>query len=488
MKILMVSSEVAPFSKTGGLADVAGALPRALGNIPGCDVRVVSPFYRMIKKGPFKTEKSKVIKNIPGRGAGDFFELREREEAGVRFYFIGKDEYYDRDGIYGTSHGDYSDNAARFSFLSASALATAVETGFYPDIIHINDWQTALLPIYKKGLPGRSHPLKKSKVLFTVHNLGYQGVFSKKAIADTGLSREALREVTSGESINFIKSGILYSDAINAVSKKYAEEILTPEYGCGMEGILKKRAKDLYGILNGADYSDWNPETDSLIDENYNAEALHKKKACKLKLLEYMNIDIPPEAPLVGSVGRLVYQKGIDIMLASIDDILELGAGFVLLGTGEELYEAALTSLASEYKGKIGVSIRFDNKLAHMIEAGADMFVMPSRYEPCGLNQMYSLKYGTVPIVRATGGLDDTITDYFEARDRGNGFKFAKPDIDDFMGALGRAVEVFKGDKKEWGRIQKRGMASDFSWRHAAVEYNQLYKKMLGEATTRGER
>ncbi len=323
-----------------------------------------------------------------------------------------------------------------------------IEIGFYPDIIHLNDWHTALMPLYKNTYFRGDCPLRKTKTLFSIHNLGYQGVFKEEAASHTHLPEKLLEPLMYGGYVNLIKAGILYSDAVSTVSKRYAEEILTPEYGYGLDNELRKRKKDLYGVLNGVDYSSWNPQTDKLIPANYDIETLERKMTCKTELLKRMKIDIPPTAPLIGSVGRLAEQKGIDLIINSIEEIVKSGAGFVLLGTGEERYESTLRHIAEEKAGKLAVSIGFDNKLAHMIEAGSDMFVMPSRYEPCGLNQMYSLKYGTIPVVRATGGLDDTIIDYSKDRERGNGFKFEKAETEDFVKAIKRAIKVF-GDKEQ---------------------------------------
>lgn len=478
MKILLVSPEVAPFSKTGGLADVAGALPYALKELSHCEVRVISPFYKMVKEQNFKIEKTSDIEGIAGFEDTASFKLLETKFEDVTFYFIDKDEYFDRDKLYGTPQADYEDNAKRFSFFCRAVLAAMVDVGFYPDIIHTNDWQTALLPLYKESNLKKDHPLRKSKILFSIHNLAYQGCFEKDVTKDIGLPEKILKPLISQERLYFIKSGILYSDAINTVSKKYAEEILTPEYGSGLDAILGKRKRDLYGILNGADYSNWNPETDKLIPENYGINTLESKLKCKNELLKLMKLDLPLTAPLLGSIGRLAEQKGIDIIIDSIDEIIKQGTGFILLGTGDERYESTLKEIAAKNTGGVGVSIGFDNRLAHMIEAGVDMFVMPSRYEPCGLNQMYSLKYGTIPVVRATGGLDDTIIDYSEYPKKGNGFKFERAQEVDFVDAVKRSIRIF-ANKNEWRKLQKKGMELDFSWKRAAGEYLTLYKKMI---------
>ena len=481
MKIIIASSEVVPFSKTGGLADVAGALPYAFREVSDCDVRVVSPLYKMTKERKLHLKMIKRVEGVPGFEDMEPFDLFKSENNGVTFYFIGKDEYFDREGLYGTPKGDHGDNAARFSFFCKAILATMFDMKFYPDIIHIHDWQTALVPLYRKLRLPQQHPLQQAKILFTVHNLGYQGLFPPEVMRDIGIPPEffTMDTLEFYGKLNFIKSGIIYSDAVSTVSKKYAREILTPEYGCGLEGLLQTREANLYGILNGVDYKDWNPETDTLIPANYGPDTLEKKELCKEILLEEMKMTLPASRPLIGFVGRLAVQKGIDLITAVLSEIIKAGAGFVLLGTGDEKYENVLKKVTKRYAGKTGIRIAFDNKLAHMIEAGVDIFILPSRYEPCGLNQMYSLKYGTIPIVRATGGLDDTIIDYSENPTEGNGFKFEHADAKDFLNSVQRALKVFS-NKKQWRTLQKRGMEADFSWRRSAREYMSLFEKMIG--------
>ncbi len=481
MKILLASSEVVPFSKTGGLADVAGTLPYALKEVEDCDVRVIAPFYKMTKDKNFQMKKVANIDEPSLLGGLESFALLESELNGVKFYFVEHDGYFDRDALYGTPEGDYEDNAKRFGFFSKAILASLVHLGFYPDTIHLNDWQTALVPLYKNIYFEEEHPLTKSKVLFTIHNLAYQGLFGAEVIKEIGIPEEffTMYALEFYGKLNFMKSGILYSDAVSTVSKRYAREILTPEYGCGLEGLLKTRENDLYGILNGADYDHWNPERDTLIPVNYGPKSIEKKADCKKELMKQMKISLPLSTPLLGYVGRLAEQKGIDLMADILSDVLKQGASFILLGTGDAKYERIFVDMNKKYAGKIGITLGFDNKLAHLIEAGVDMFLMPSRYEPCGLNQMYSLKYGTIPVVRATGGLDDTIIDYSSYPERGNGFKFENADSYDFMETIKRALRIFKNEKK-WRELQLKGMNADFSWKRSAREYMSLYRKMTG--------
>ncbi|MBN1871888.1 MAG: glycogen synthase, partial [Candidatus Omnitrophica bacterium] len=451
--------------------------PYALKANPECEMKVISPYYRVTRKGDHPVEKVKEIKGLRGFGDMGSFTLLRTVLDGVEFYFIDKEDYYDRDNLYGTPEGDYTDNARRFGFFSYAVLASMAETGYYPDVIHANDWETALIPLYRDLYIQKGDPLGKVKVLYAIHNLAYQGRFDREEVENIGLTEEYLEAISHEGKINFMKAGILYSDAVSTVSKKYAQEMLTKEYGCGLENVLHKRREVLYGILNGADYSKWNPETDKFIPENYNRKTLDKKQVCKKELIKRMNINIPLDKPLLGSVGRLTGQKGIDIIVDSISHIVKAGAGLALLGTGEKRYEDALVGAGSGKK-QIGISIGFDERLAHMIEAGSDMFILPSRYEPCGLNQMYSLKYGTIPIVRATGGLDDTVIDYSLDQDRGNGFKFDNADSPDFVSALERAFALYE-DKEAWRNLQRKGMSLDFSWNKSAQAYAALYRKLL---------
>ena len=445
LRILLVSPEVMPFAKTGGLADVAGSLPLALESL-GCEVSVFLPFYRHTKTQEFNIKLVK--KDLKAElGNWDFnFSLCHIKRENVNFYFIEKEEYYDRDFLYGTSQSDYPDNAKRFAFFANAILASAVAINFKPDVIHCNDWQTALIPFYLRYKFQNTDFFKHTKALFTVHNLAYQGLFEKEIMPELGIGYEFFTPDTLEfyEKFSFMKSGILYSDAISTVSKGYTHEILTKEFGCGLEGLLNARKGDLYGVINGADYSEWNPKTDKYIKAKYDQESLKNKAECKKDLLSQMKLAVSLDKPLLGGITRLAQQKGIDIIADCADKIIKLGASLVILGTGDEKYHKLLTALAKKYPKNIAVNIAFDNALAHKIEAGCDMFLMPSRYEPCGLNQMYSLKYGTIPVVRAVGGLDDTIIDYTQDHKNGNGFKFNEATAEDFMEALKKAVSLFK--------------------------------------------
>jgi starch synthase len=477
MKVLYVSSEVVPFAKTGGLADVAGSLPLHLQNC-GCDIRVVTPGYR-----------STFNANCDIEPLGLKFELRigAKTHTGLFFksfmkqavpvYFLQCDELYDREGLYGDQSGDYIDNAERFIFFCRAALDLCRQIDFVPDIIHCNDWQTGLIPAYIKAGIGTDF-FSASATFFTIHNIAYQGLFGWDKFELTGLPHwfYDMRGLEYWGQMSMLKAGIIFSRTITTVSRKYAHEIQTQEFGCGLEGVLGDRRADLYGVLNGVDYDEWNPETDTFIISRYTAATLQLKKQCKIDLIRQCSLpEVLSQAPLIGSISRLVDQKGFDLIAATLERLFELGAGYILLGTGDSSYERMFKKLASRYKKRMCFCCLYNNQLAHKIESGCDMFLMPSRYEPCGLNQIYSLKYGTVPIVRATGGLDDTIIDYAEqGPDTGNGFKFEGYSADALFRAVFRAVELFS-DAAFWKRLMLRGMSCNFSWPSSAAEYFRLY-------------
>ncbi|MDP8299107.1 MAG: glycogen synthase GlgA [Candidatus Tantalella remota] len=476
--VLFVSSETVPFSKTGGLADVAGSLPRALAEL-GCDVRVVTPLYRCVTDLDFELIKEAENVKCPFPDGTERFDVYSARENGVTFYFVRNKKYYDRAGLYGTASGDYHDNACRFSFFSKAALGTADVMGFRPDVIHCNDWQSALIPFYLKYKLTDSSIFRHVKTLFTIHNMAYQGVFKKKMMKKAGIPEKFfnMNDLEFYGKLNFMKAGILYSDAINTVSYRYAEEIMTSQYGAGLDGLVRSRKDVLYGIPNGVDYSVWSPKNDSQIKANYDLSDVSGKVECKKDLLEYTGLDISMDAPLIGSVTRLAEQKGMDLVAKIMDRITALGAGVVVLGNGDARYNRIFADLVSKYPGKVYVCNSFNDELAHKIESGCDMFLMPSRYEPCGLNQMYSTKYGTIPIVRATGGLDDAIVDYDAERELSNGFKFGPADPEALYKAIERAVTLYK-DKDEWKALIKRAMKCDFSWERSAGQYLSLYNKL----------
>lgn len=477
MNILLISPEVFPFAKTGGLADVAGALPEALAK-KGHKVSVILPYYQLVRKNGFKPALFKKNISLRINNREEVFNLLLMKNDGVDVYFIEKNEYYDREFLYGTPQGDYQDNAFRFAFYAKAILASIRHIG-KQDIYHCNDWQSGLIPLYIKTHYKDDPMFNKAKALFTIHNMAYQGLFPKDVVPYLDISWDLFTPsgVEFWDKLSFMKAGIIFSDAISTVSKGYSKEILTSEFGCGFDGLLKSREKDLYGIINGVDYSVWNPAIDKFIAGKYDENDLNGKAECKKDLAGAFGIKYNAKRPLIAMITRLAEQKGIDLVVNIMKDILK-EADFVILGFGDEKYNNIFKGLAKKYKGKVGVSVKFDNALSHKIEAGADMFLMPSRYEPCGLNQMYSLKYATVPVVRAVGGLDDTIQNFNVVTKKGNGFKFKDATNEALSGAIKDAVTVFK-NKKLWDTLLKNCVACDYSWESSAEQYLKLYKNLF---------
>jgi len=482
MKILMVASECVPLAKTGGLGDVVGALSSALPEL-GVECAVALPAYqRVMEKFPAEETDIEVAVELAGRkAAGKIFKAAVEGPAPV--YLIRNDKYFRRPEFYGTPQGDYPDNAERFAFFSKAVLELAAATGPW-DVIHCHDWQAAPVPVLNTLGRRKARP----KTIQTIHNLAHQGVFPYSEWPLLGIDATYFhpKYLEFYGRINFLKGGILFADALTTVSRKYAQEILTPEYGSGLEGVLADRKRDLHGILNGVDYREWNPATDPHIKKNYSAANLAGKAECKSDLERIYGLPRKSSAPLLGIVSRLADQKGLDLLLEIIDDLLSMDLQIVILGAGDQHYQDLLSKLPAVHPEKIGVKIGFDNALAHQIEAGADMFLMPSRYEPCGLNQIYSLKYGTVPVVRATGGLDDTIEDFDPLSGKGNGFKFAHYSGEALLSAIKRAIAVYI-NKKAWAQVVANGMAADFSWGRSAKEYLGLYREVTGARKSKSQ-
>jgi starch synthase len=480
VSILMVGSEVLPFSKTGGLADVLGALPIALGKL-GLRVTVVTPKYRGVHaQGVARTIR------VPGVG-GAISETRLVELAlapNVKVVLVDRPELYDRDSIYGAG-GDYPDSPRRFGFLCRAALeyaiqATAEDAPF--DILHGHDWQAGLAAVYLRTRYGSEPKLRRMASIFTIHNLAYQGSFAPDWLAPLELGPEmmAIDAMEFWGQMSFLKGGIAFSDLITTVSPTYAREIQTTEYGAGFEGILAARSRDLHGILNGIDVDRWDPRRDPFLPEPYDEGTLERKDAAKRALFELTGAQTSLESfrrPLIGIVSRLIDQKGFDLIAELVGVLPEFGS-FAVLGTGDPRYEKMWRDLAAAYPDRFAVNIAFDESLAHLIEGAADMFLMPSRFEPCGLNQMYSMRYGTVPLVRATGGLEDTVTDYNDAAEKGTGFKFGEYTAAALQAAMERARSVF-GNPHIWNKLQVAGMRQDFSWDRSAREYVKLYESAL---------
>jgi starch synthase len=481
LRICFCASEAVPFAKTGGLADVAGALPRALAGI-GCDVRLVLPGYRAIDRRtyPFSPIGTATVPIGAGRVDVQFLEGR-LPESPVPVYLIAHDPSFDRPGLYGEGGSDYDDNLERFSVFGRGILALVRHLAWGPNVLHCQDWQTALLPVWLRAEP-RHALLADTGTLFTIHNLAYQGLFPAERLPVTGLDRRYFTPagLEFYGKINLLKGGLVFSDLLSTVSEQYAREIQTSEFGCGLEGVLRERAGSLIGILNGVDYSTWDPATDPSIAARYTADDLSGKQACKADLQRTQGLLADPAAPLIGIVTRLVDQKGIDLVAATIDHVLGLGAQFVILGTGDAKYHTLFQAVRDRYPRRVAVTLGFNDVLAHRIEAGSDMFLMPSRYEPSGLNQLYSLRYGTVPVVRKTGGLADTIADAAPeavARNEANGFVFEAYTPDALLDALKRAIFAY-ADHGLWRRIQHTGMRQDFSWNRSAARYVEAYQRV----------
>ena len=477
MHIAFVASEAVPFSKTGGLADVVGALPRALAAM-GHEISVYLPRYRHTRIPEERTVVQSIT--IPFDDRYRFCSiLTGAGYPGVRFFFVDYPPFFDRDGLYGTASGDFPDNAERFALFSRAVLEASKILGV-PDVFHCHDWQAALVPILLRTQYVEDPAFHSAGVVFTIHNMGYQGLFPPEILPLLTLPWD-LFTITKMEyfgNVNFLKGALAYSDLITTVSRKYAQEIQTSEFGFGLEGVLKERAQSVIGILNGVDYEEWNPATDKLIAAHYSSEDLSGKQECKRDLLATFGLsNADPTPPVIGIVSRFAAQKGFDLIGQVIDRLALEDVLFTVLGSGDKLYEEMFLRLARRVPDKIAVRIAYDNVLAHKIEAGADMFLMPSRYEPCGLSQIYSLKYGTVPVVRATGGLDDTIDPWDPRTKKGTGFKFQEYTGEALLRAIHQATQVYR-DPGSWQKLMRNGMSKDFSWRVSAREYARAYERV----------
>jgi starch synthase len=479
MKVAFLASEVIPYAKTGGLADVAGALPKFLSRL-GAEVRVFMPLYREVRKKnlPLEPVIAGAALELGGRQVP--FSVFAHRADGVSVFFIDQPAHFDRDQLYGTPAGDYPDNAERFAFFSKASLETMRQTGFSPDVVHGHDWQAAAAFAYLKFTYADDAFFAGTRSLFTIHNLAYQGLFEKDVLGRIGLpdSLFNMNDLEFYGQVNMLKAGILYAAAVTTVSPGYSREIQTPEFGCGLDGLLRHRAGALYGILNGVDYRDWDPATDRLIPRNFGPADLSGKRDCRTELVRMFGLSAPPDVPIVGMVTRLAGQKGLDIVCEALDSLLGLGLTLVILGTGDQKIQDFLLQAQKKRPDRLGLKIAFDEKIAHTIYAGSDIFLIPSRYEPCGLTQMYALKYGTIPVVRATGGLDDSIQEFDPRAGSGNGFKFVEASTEALLPAAARSVETFRRPKP-WKALVRNAMAADFSWERSATAYLDLYRKIV---------
>jgi starch synthase len=445
---------------------------------------VILPKYRSIPAEKFKLKR--VLSGLPvpmgmGEMTADLLAAPLEGSAGTA-YFVQSDRYFERDGLYGTPEGDYPDNAERFAFFDRAVLESLRALDWFPGILHLNDWQTGLVPAYLRTLYAAQPSYAAVRTLFTIHNMAYQGLFPKYVLPMTGLGWEEFRpeRLEFYDQVNYLKSGLVYSDALSTVSERYSREIQTDEYGHGLQGVLQDRAEDLYGIVNGIDAAEWNPATDKELPAQYTAKNPSKKADSKRRLLEEMGLAFHDRTPVVGLVSRLADQKGLDLIAEIVQDFLAMDVQFVVLGTGDARYHTLLQELRNRYPGKLGVALKFDARLAKLIYAGSDLFLMPSRFEPCGLGQMISMKYGTVPLVRRTGGLADTVENLSPDGKKGTGFVFEEYRGRELLATLKRAVEAY-AQPKLWADLVGRAMKEDFSWDASARKYLEVYGKILSK-------
>ncbi len=478
LHVAMLSPEIAPFAHSGGLGEVLGSLPRALARL-GVRVSLVMPAYRPVLEGGFGLTDTGIRFAVPISDRREVGSLLQAEAGnGITVYFVRADRYFDRDYLYGNAEGDYPDNAERFTFFTRAALDVLKLDP--PAILHAHDWQAALAIAFLKAQPDLYPALSPAKTVMTVHNLGHQGIFWHWDWHLLNLDWRFFtpRYLEFHGKINFLKGGLVFADAITTVSPTYAAEIKTADQGFLLEGVFQERAASLTGILNGADYDIWSPETDHCLAKTYSERDLSGKQACKADLQRRFQLGEDPGVPLIGMVSRLAGQKGFDLLEEALDDVLSRDLQLVVLGTGESRYEDFLLGAAARYPGKIGVRIAFDDSLAHKVMAGADMLLMPSRYEPGGLAQIYSLKYGTVPIVRATGGLKDTVTQFDPETGRGNGFVFGPYEPVDLLDAVDRALSLYRL-RDRWAMVVRNAMKADFRWDRSAQAYVDLYYRLV---------
>lgn len=491
MRIVLASSEVVPYSKTGGLADVAAALPKALSQT-GHDISVVTPYYpQVLRKNGADTSSFETLSQTIRVGVGpkqvEAKILRAvLPGSNVKVYLIDQPIYFDRPGLYVENDHDFRDNSERFIFFSRAVMEATRVLGLNPDIVHANDWQTGLIPalvnIEYRGTPG----FENTATIFTIHNMAFQGQFWHWDMLLTGLDWKFFnwRQMECYGHLNLLKTGITFADLVTTVSPTYAREIQTPEFGCGLNGALSTRHDDLFGILNGVDTEVWNPSTDTHIAKNYSATSLMDGKlACKVALQQRLGLPVRPSVMLIGSISRMTHQKGFQLLEQCAGMLLDQDVQFVFLGSGEPRFEAMLQKMAHDHPTKVATTVGYDEPLSHQIESGADAFLMPSEFEPCGLNQMYSLIYGTVPIVRAVGGLADSVVDASDenlANQTANGFSFREFRSDVLFWNICRARAMF-ADKQKWNQLQQTGMKRDWSWKHSASEYGRVYEQALGK-------
>jgi starch synthase len=479
MKILIASPEAVPYVKTGGLADVAGALCKEFRRMKH-RAYIILPLYKQIKQKLSPLRDTGITVNVPV--GGRIIKGRILSDESCAF-FIRCDEFFDRQELYGTPEGDYPDNASRFVFFSRGIIETCKALNFRPDIIHCNDWQTGLIPLYLKTLYSKDVFFEKTSTFLSIHNMGYQGVFPASEMPLTNLGGEFFHPegIEFYGKINFLKAGLIFADMLGTVSKTYAREILSKDFGFGLDGVLRKRQADIRGVINGIDYEEWDPSKDNFLAVNFSGNDISGKAGCKRaaikKLFRPKDPNTAERMPLIGMVGRFSGQKGLDLVLQSIPELLSFGVRLAILGKGDEIFQRSLSEIGEKYKSMISVTIGFDDAIAHMIYAGSDFFLMPSRYEPCGLGQLIALRYGAIPVARKTGGLLDTVQDFEPLASKGTGFLFSDYTSSAMIDALKRAFCVYTDAEKK-RRMVYDGMLQDFSWKRSAGTYIALYKTL----------
>jgi starch synthase len=487
MHIAFAASECVPFSKTGGLADVVGALPRSLAAL-GHQVSVYLPRYRQTKL----TDPETVVRSItvPFDDKYRFCSVLSNGTIDrVQYYFVDYPPYFDRDALYGTPAGDYPDNAERFALFSRAVIEASKVLGV-PHIFHCHDWQSALIPVMLRTLYDEDPAFRDVSTVFTIHNMGYQGLFASDTLPLVMLPWDllAIDKMEFFGQVNFLKGALVYSDFVTTVSRRYSQEIQTTEYGFGLEGVLRNRASTVAGILNGVDYDEWSPQADKYTVAKFSPQDLKGKQKCKQDLLDAFGVTMSDsKTPVIGIVSRFAAQKGFDLIAQIMDRLALEEMILVVLGSGDRTYEEMFQRLNRQFPNKIATKVTYDNALAHKIEAGADMFLMPSRYEPCGLNQIYSLKYGTIPIVRATGGLDDTIEPWDARTGKGTGFKFSDYNGEALLATIKQALLAYQ-DPSSWQTLMRNGMARDFSWGASARDYGKIYDRVRALRTGSSEK
>ena len=482
LKVLFISSEVEGFSKTGGLADVAKALPLELRKL-GHEVIIITPFYRTIKHQEHAKQVHELTLHTDNSRPDIRFAVQQLSLDGIKVLAIDNAHYFDRAGLYGEENNAYTDNGERFAFFSLAALLTSLAENFSPDIIHCNDWHTGLIPYLLKTRFHENPHFSHTKTVLTSHNSAFQGIFDKSQLnlipeVSACLDQRVLENYSY---INFLKVGVIYANKVNTVSPNYASELLTPLGSHGMSDHFIERIHDFEGILNGCDYNDWSPENDTLIPFNFDSNDLSGKDKCKIALQEEVNFEVT-DVPMFGMVCRLTDQKGFGLMLPMLERFLKHNVQFVLIGSGDPAITGQLTAISEHYKDKFRFINTYSNRLSHLVEAGSDFFLMPSIFEPCGLNQLYSLAYGTLPIVRAVGGLKDTVIDYDQDPDNANGFMFYDPNPNQFLNILRRALLLYIEHPEEMLRLKQQAMQSHFHWSDSAKHYQRLYLRALGRS------